>query len=103
MSRTINNVTAWPLRTLPKDIGVAVVVVVAFALGLLLRLNTELSTSQYHDTNSGFSMQYPALWRMVSSSDGALMSVQDPRANSAYKTTVSVETRQLDPGSPPTL
>lgn len=104
MSRTINNVTAWPLRTWPKDIGVAIVVLVALALGLLVRLQVEGRTTQYRSSpDVGFSMVYPASWRTIQPASGTLFQAQDARTNSAFKSTVTIETRELDPTSPPTL
>lgn len=103
MSRTINNVTAWPLRTLPKDIGVAVVVIVALALGLFLRLSTEGATQAYASADQGFSMSYPDGWRMTSITGTTLLRVENSQVNSIYKTNVTVDVRELDPTSPPTL
>lgn len=101
--RTVDSVTAWQVRTLPKDIGVAIVVVVALALGLLLRLQVDGRTKDYTSTNPNLSLAYPAGWRSTSSNDGALLRVENPQAASAYKTNVTVDSRELDPSSPPTL
>jgi len=103
MSRTIDNVTVWPLRTLPKDIGVAAVVVVALLLGLLLRLSLEGNMKAYQSPDKSFSMSYPAMWRTSQVTDTMLLKAEDPQANSAYKTNVTVEARDLDPAAPPTL
>ncbi len=103
MSRTIDNVTVWPLRTLPKDIGVAVVVLLAFLLGLLLRFSVEGSLRSYQARDQSFSMSYPASWRSDSITNTVLLRVENPQTASAYKTNVTVEARELDPSSPPTL
>lgn len=103
MSRTINNITAWPLRTLPKDIGVAVVVLAALSLGLLLRLSIEGSTKAYQAVDRNFSMSYPASWRTTDVTNTVILKVENPQVASAYKTNVTVEVRLLDPSSPPTL
>src|SRR4051794_13290404 len=93
----------WPMRTWTKDIGVAIVVLLALAGGLLLRTYVEGSTKEYRSTNPTFSMAYPAGWRTIQSNDGALLQVQNPVTDSAFKTNITVMTRELDPSSPPTL
>ncbi|HEX9987365.1 MAG TPA: hypothetical protein VGE45_02680 [Chloroflexia bacterium] len=103
MSRTVDQVTIWPLRTLPKDIGVAVVVLVALLGGLLLRWSTEGSTKAYASADNSFSVLYPASWRTTEITDTLLLRVENPQASSAYKTNVAVDVRELDPASPPTL
>lgn len=103
MSRTVNNVTVWPLRTLPKDIGVAVVVLAALLFGLLLRSSVEGDVRLYRSADRSFSMSYPATWRTGSVTNTVLLMVEDPRAASAYKTNVTVESRELDPAAPPTI
>ena len=103
MSRTIDNVTAWPLRTMPKDIGVGVVLLVALALGLLLRLQVEGRTRSFESTDMAFNISYPAAWRANDAVDGAILSIENPQAASPYKANVTVETRELDTASPPTL
>ena len=103
MSRTISNVAVWPLRTLPKDIGVAILVVVALAGGLLLRLQVEGGTKLFHNANPAFSIAYPATWRVTNSADGAMFRVENAQAASVYKTNLTIESRELDPASLPTL
>jgi hypothetical protein len=103
MARTIDNVTAWPLRTRPKDIGVGVVVLVALALGLLLRLQVEGRRETFQSTDPSFTISYPAAWRANDDVDGAILSIENPQSGSPYKANVTVETRELDPAGPPTL
>ena len=103
MSQTVRSVKIWPLRTLPKDIGVAVVVLVALGLGLLLRWSLELSSTVYTSADNNFSISYPANWRTSTVTDTNLLQVENPETISAYKTNVSVESRELDPASPPTI
>jgi hypothetical protein len=90
-------------RTRPKDIGVALVIVVALALGLLLRSQVTGRTNSFKDKDSPFSVTYPATWGTSESLLGLLLKVQDTRTDSIFKTTLSVERRALDPQSPPTL
>ncbi len=103
MSRTIDGVTAWPLRTLPKDLGVAGVVLVALLAGLILRWSAEGSTRDFTNADQGFSMAYPATWRTSTVTNTQLLRVENPQAGSAYKTNVTVESRELDPSAPPTI
>ncbi len=103
MSRTINNVTVWPLRTLPKDLGVAAVVLAALLLGLLLRSSVEGGTRSYQSSDHNFSMLYPDGWRSESVTNTVALKVSNPQTASPYKSNVTVEVRDLDPASPPTL
>jgi hypothetical protein len=103
MSRTIDGITVWPLRTLPKDIGVAALVAVALILGLVLRLQVEGRMKQYENADPSFSVSYPATWRVTQAKDGALLRLENPQTDSAYKTNMTVESRELDPASPPTI
>jgi hypothetical protein len=103
MSRTIDGVTAWPLRTLPKDLGVAAVVLVALLAGLILRWSAEGRTREFSSVDQGFSMAYPATWRTNTVTNTQLLRIENPQAGSAYKTNVTVESRELDPSAPPTI
>ena len=95
--------TLYGIRNLRKDIGVAVVVVIALLLGWLLREYTLGRTQTYHDSVTGFSLKYPAAWSVADSLQDVLLKVESPLTDSAYKTNLTVETRQLDPQNPPTL
>ncbi len=88
---------------LRKDIGVAIVVIVALLLGWLLRSYTLSRTIHFQDPNSGLSLQYPAAWGVSDSLQDVLLKVEDPSTDSAYKTNLTVEARELDPQNPPTL
>lgn len=103
MSQTVGNTTVWPLRTLPKDLGVALVTLAALLLGLLLRLSVEGDTRTYSGTNPNFGMSYPATWRTTDVTDTVVLRVENSNVESAYKTNVAVDSRELDPASPPTL
>jgi hypothetical protein len=91
------------VRMLPKDLGVAIVVLVALALGWALRSQVDGRVTQFQDPNTPFRMTYPAAWSVADSLQDVLLKVQDPRTDSAFKTSLSVESRELDPASPPTL
>jgi hypothetical protein len=93
----------YELRTLPKDLGVALVVLVALALGWLLFLRTDGRTKLYQSADTPFRASYPASWIDAQSLQDVLLKVEDPQTVSAFKTTLTVESRELDPQSPPTL
>ncbi len=95
------NVREFRLR--PKDIGVAIVFIVAIALALLVRYQVESKTTTYQDPDTPFRIAYPATWGNVESLQNALLKVEDPQTSSAYKTNLTVIKRELDPSSPPTL
>ena len=88
---------------LRKDLGVAVVVIVALLLGWLLRSYTLSRTVAFQDPDSGLRLQYPAAWGVSDSLQDVALKVEDPFTDSAYKTNIMVETRELDPQEPPTL
>jgi hypothetical protein len=90
-------------RMLPKDLGVAIVVLVALTLGLGMRFQVEGRVKQFQDPNSPFRMSYPAAWGFADSLQDVLLKVEDPSTDSAFKTALTIESRELDSASPPTL
>jgi hypothetical protein len=88
---------------LGKDLGVAFVVIVALLLGWVLREATLNRTIAYTDGETGLSLQFPAAWGAVDSLQDVLLKVENPATDSAYKTNLVVEARDLDPQNPPTL
>jgi hypothetical protein len=88
---------------LGKDLGVAFVVIVALLLGWLLREATLNRAIAYRDSETGLSLQFPAAWGTVDSLQDVLLKVENPATDSAYKTNLVVEARDLDPQNPPTL
>jgi hypothetical protein len=88
---------------LGKDIGVAIVVIVALLLGWLLREATLSRTIAYQDGETGFSLKFPAAWGVADSLQDVMLKVENPTTGSAYKTNLVVEARDLDPQNPPTL
>ncbi|HWQ12710.1 MAG TPA: hypothetical protein VNL77_07920 [Roseiflexaceae bacterium] len=103
MLRTTAGGTPHAMRVLPKDIGVALVVLVALGLGLLLRLQTEGRSTTFQAAEAPFSITYPAWWGALEPEEGTLLSVEDPLAASTFKTTLTVEQRLLDPSDVPAL
>lgn len=91
------------IHNLRKDAGVALVVLIALALGLALRQYTLSRTIIYQDTETGLSLQFPAAWGTADSLQEVLLKVENPATDSSYKTNLVVETRDLDPQNPPTL
>lgn len=103
MSQTITAQRLYLVRMLPKDVGVALVVLVALGLGWLLRAQVDGATTTFQDQDSPLRIAYPKTWVGAESPQDALLRVENPRANSAFKTTLTVESREIDPASPPTL
>ncbi len=94
----------WPIRYLRKDVGVAILTVVALLLGVLLQQSVTSQTKTFAAADQPFSIAYPAGWVDVESLlDAPLLKVQNPLTESAFKTTLTVESRELDPAAPPTL
>ncbi|MBK9714081.1 MAG: hypothetical protein IPO81_22675 [Kouleothrix sp.] len=103
MIGTTDNEALYRVRLLRKDAGVAVVVLVALALGWLLRAQVTGRDTLFQDSDSPFRITYPATWSSADSLQDVLLKVEDPQTASAFKTTLTVESRDLDPQSPPTL
>lgn len=100
--------TAMPARRSPgwlirQDVAIALVVAVALALGGLLRLRTDGATAAFQEEGTRFRIAYPATWSVAAPPPGMLLSVLDPRTDSTFKTTLTVERRDIDPAAPPTL
>jgi hypothetical protein len=95
--------TLYGQRFWRKDVGVAIVVLVALALGLLLRSQVTTRTTTFQTKDAPISFAYPATWGNVDTLQDVLLKVENPETNSAYKTNLTVESRDLDPTSPPTL
>jgi hypothetical protein len=84
-------------------VAVALVVLVALALGGLLRLRVVGATAVFREDGSPFRIAYPATWSVAAPPAGTLLRAEDPRTDSAFKTTLTVERRDIDPAAPPTL
>lgn len=103
MARNAAVVRSNRLRLTPIDLGVALLVLVALAGGLLLRgqIANRLATFASSDVPVQFS--YPADWREVGTLQDALLNVEDSFVESPAKTTLTVQAQDLDPAAPPTL
>lgn len=101
MTATTPNIRAF--QTIKKDIGVAIVVLVALALGYLVSQIVINRTKVFQETDSPFRLEYPAGWTNAESLQEVVLKVENPVANSAFKTSLVVEARDLDPSAPPTM
>jgi hypothetical protein len=94
----------YPMRYLRKDVGVAIVAGVFLLIGFLIMTWANTRTATFSAQDVPFSITYPAGWQTAESLlDAPLMKVEDPLAASAFKTSMTVDTRELDPAAPPTL
>jgi hypothetical protein len=103
MSQTAQSTTTWDIRLWPKDIGVALVLVAALALGWFLRASIDNRAAVFQDPASGFSVTYPATWGTTDSLKQVMLKVENPATASAFKTSLTVDRRGLDTQNPPTL
>jgi len=103
MIQSTDSGALYRVRMLRKDVGVALVVVFALALGWLVRVQDQGRVKQFQDPNSPFRIAYPASWGVAGTLQDALLKVADPQTDSAYKTNLTIESRELDPASPPAL
>src|SRR5437764_14345749 len=90
-------------QTWKKDLGVAIVVLVALALALLMSQSVINRTKTFQAADGPFSIQYPANWTNSESLQQVLLKVENPTTDSAYKTSLTVEARDLDPSAPPAM
>src|SRR5262245_30088680 len=103
MTQSSSGATLYRVRMLPKDLGVAIVVRIALLLGWVLRGQVEGRAKQFQDRYSPFRMAYPAAWAVADSLQDVLLKVEDPRTDSAFKTNLTIESRELDPAARPSL
>lgn len=103
MTQTTQTARVHEFHTLPKDIGVMVVLFVALALAYLLRAQVDGHTATFKDPSTPFAITYPATWGRTDAPPGTTLRVENPRTNSTFKSSLTVESRGLDPTSPPTL
>lgn len=103
MTQTTQHGSLYGLRMLRKDVGVALVVLVALAAGWLLRVQAEGGLKQFQAQDGPFRMAYPASWGVTDTLQDVLLKVADPQTDSAFKTNLTVESREVDPASPPDL
>ena len=99
----METLTLYAVRYLRKDVGVAIIVLIALALGALLRAQTENRLTVFQAQDAPIRLAYPATWGSVEALQNVVLKAQDPQTASAFKTTLTIEARDLDPQNPPTL
>lgn len=95
--------TIREFQTWKKDLGVALVVLVALALAYLMSQVVMNRAKTFQAPDGPFSIQYPARWTNAESLQDVLLKVENPVTASPFKTSLTVETRELDPSAPPTM
>jgi hypothetical protein len=94
----------YPMRYLRKDVGVAIIAGACLLIGFLIMTWAGARTTSFTAQDVPFSVSYPADWVAAESLlQAPVMRVEDPLAKSAFKTSMTVESRELDPAAPPTL
>jgi hypothetical protein len=92
------------IRYLRKDIGVGIVVALFLLTGFLIGQFTIARTQTFAPADDPFRISYPTGWVQAPTLiDDALLKVQNPVTDSAVKTTLTVESRDIDAVAPPTL
>jgi hypothetical protein len=103
MTQSTSDDRIYRLRLLPKDLGVALIVLLCLLGAFLLMRNVTLRTASFQDELTPLRFSYPASWQSVDSLQDVTLRVIDPVTPSSFKTSFSVEQRELDPNAPPTL
>ncbi|MEI8165718.1 MAG: hypothetical protein WCG26_05045 [Chloroflexales bacterium] len=103
MTQTTTNESIRALRLYPKDLGVAVIVLLCLLGGWLLMQVTITRTRSFQTDLAPITFTYPSGWIATALPENVLLQVADPGTTSAFKTTLTVESRLLDPTSLPTL
>ncbi len=94
----------YQMRYLRKDVGVAVVAAIGLLIGFLLFNLENVSSVTFKAQDMPFSIAYPSGWVNTESLlEQPLLKVQDPTTPSGFKSTLTVDMRELDPAAPPTL
>lgn len=92
------------MRYLRKDIGVGIVVAIGLLIGFVLFRFVDSRVKTFAAQDIPFSLTYPSGWVPVESLlDQPLLKVEDPTTPSAFKSGLTVDMRELDPATPPTL
>ena len=102
--RTIETETIREMRYLRKDVGVGIIVALCLVAGLLLSRSVDTRSITFKAPDAPFSIAYPLGWMAGESLlDQPLLKMEDPTSVSAYKSTLTIDMRELDATAPPTL
>ncbi len=93
----------YDLRLRPKDLGVILIALLCLFSGWLLMQSTTTRTRSFQDELTSLRFAYPARWVALPPPMNVVLLITNPATPSAFKTTISVENRPIDPASPPTL
>ncbi|MBI5878596.1 MAG: hypothetical protein HZB53_13185 [Chloroflexi bacterium] len=103
MTPSLQTTQTWDFRLGRKDVGVALVLLAALAVGWVLRMSVENRTAVFQDQATGFTVTYPATWGSTESLRQVMLKVENPATESAFKASLVVDRRGLDTQNPPTL
>ena len=88
------------LNMLPRDLSVALLLMLALGATLLLRGQVQNQTTAFAPADVPLTLAYPQSWSALEPIEGTLLAVEDPLTDSAFKTRFQIEARELDPASP---
>ncbi len=103
MTETTNDAPIYALRLRAKDLGVVILAVCCLLGGWALMQTTTTRTRRFQTDVAPLTFAYPAGWIATDMPENVLLRVADPGTVSAFKTTLTIESRLLDPTSLPTL
>lgn len=93
-----------PLRTLRKDVGVGIVVGACLLIGVVMMQGAVTRTVAFAAPDAPIAFAYPAGWQELESlQPNVLLKVENPLVASTFKSTLTVESRDLDMAAPPTV
>ena len=103
-SNTLDSETIRAMRYLRKDVGVAVVAALSLVIGFLLFRYADGQTIPFAPQDTPLRLSYPAGWVSTQSLlEQPLLKVEDPTTPSAFKSSLTVDNRELDLTAPPTI
>lgn len=103
MTQATGDEPIYDLRMRPKDVGVAVIATLCLLLGWMLMQTTTTRTQTFATDLAPITFAYPTGWIATETPENVLLRVANPSTRSPFKTALTVESRPLDPASPPTL
>lgn len=98
------NVAIYKIRHTRKDVGVAIVVILALLGGFFLRQSVTNQTATFADKATGLQMTYPAEYAEASTMlPDAVIKIADQYGATAFKSSLTVEALDIDKSNPPTM